>query len=86
MRNMNSVISSHNRFWLGPTKTEFGFNRSHKTDCPLQNKCWTSSIVCQADVTNNADNERRVYLAVSETPFKDRYGNHFKEGKHKKYY
>ena len=38
----------------------------------------------QADVTNNVNNERRIYLGASETIFKDRYGNHVREGENKR--
>ena len=31
------------------------------------------------------DNEKRVYLGVSETPFKKRYGNHVRDSKHERY-
>ena len=31
------------------------------------------------------DNEKRVYLGVSETPFKERYGNHVRDSKHERY-
>ena len=44
--------------------------------CPLQNKCLTPSIVYQAGITNNVNDERRVYLGLSETPFKNRHHNH----------
>ena len=44
--------------------------------CLLQNKYLTPNIVYQADITNDVDEERRVYLGLSETPFKDRYRNH----------
>ena len=31
------------------------------------------------------DNEKRVYLGVSETPFKERYDNHVRDRKHERY-
>ena len=31
------------------------------------------------------DNEKRVYLRVSETPFQSRYGNHVRDSKHGRY-
>ena len=37
--------------------------------CPLQNKCLTPNIVYQAEITNTVDDEKRVYLGLSETPF-----------------
>ena len=51
----------------------------------MQNQCFTSKIVYQADVSNNVDNEKRVYLGVSETPLKERYSNHVRDGKHERY-
>ena len=47
--------------------------------CPLQNKCLTPNIVYQADITKNVDDERRVYLGLSEAPFKDRYRNYVRD-------
>ena len=47
--------------------------------CPLQNKCLTPNIVYQADIANNVDDERRVYLGLSETPFKDKYRDHVRD-------
>ena len=40
----------------------------------------------QADITNNVDDERGVYLGLSETPFKDRYRNHVSDFNSKIYY
>ena len=42
-------------------------------------KYLTPNIVNQADITNNVENERRVDLGLSETPFKDRYRNHVRD-------
>ena len=39
----------------------------------LDNKCLTSQLIYQPDVTNNLDNEYKYYL---ETTFKERYSNH----------
>ena len=66
---MNSIIFPHNRSILNPPIMVGNYR--DKTNCPLQNQCLTPNIACQADVSNNEDNENRVYLGVSETPFKD---------------
>ena len=79
MRNMSSIISADNRSILNPPKTSFGCNCRTRNMCPLQNKCLTPNIVYQADITNNVDDERRVYLDLSETPFKDKYHNHLRD-------
>ena len=80
-----SVLSAHNRNILYPKKSEFGCNCRSKTDCPLDNKCLTPKIVYQADVRNDTNDEKKFYLGVSETPFKERFRNHNKEFTHKKY-
>ena len=68
-----------------PKKSEFGCNCRSKTDCPLDNKCLIPKIVYQADVRNDTNDEKKFYLGVSETPFKERFRNHKKEFAHKKY-
>ena len=85
MRNMNSIISAHNRSILNPPKTSYVCNCRDNTNCPLQNQCLTPKIVYQADVSNNEDNEKRVYLGVSEIPFKERHTNHVRDSKHERY-
>ena len=70
MRSISSIISAHNCSILNPRKTSFGCNCQNISMCPLQNKCLTPNIVYQADITNNVDDERRVYLGLSETPLK----------------
>ena len=85
MRDMNSIISAHNRSILNPPKTNYGCNCRDNTNCPLQNQCLTPNIFYQADVSNNLDNEKKVYLGVSETPFKERFSNHVRDSKHERY-
>ena len=79
MRSMSSIITAHNFSTLDPPKTSFGCNCRNRSMCSLQNKCLTPNIVYQADITSNVDDERRVYLGLSETPFKDRYRNHVRD-------
>ena len=73
MRNMNSIIrktiSTKNQLWL-QLKRQYQLS--------FENQCLTPNIVYQTDVFDNLDNEKRVYLGVSETPFKERYGNHIR--------
>ena len=51
----------------------------------MQGQCLTPNIIYQADVSNNVDNEKKVYLGVSETLFKERLGNDIRDGKHERY-
>lgn len=86
MSNIASIISSHNRNLLNPVKTSnYGCNCRSKNECPLQNKCLTPKVVYRATVENNANDEKKFYFGVSETPFKERFRNHKKEFTHAKY-
>ena len=71
MHSMSSIISAQNCSTLIPPKTSFGCNSQNRSMCQLQNKCLRPNIVYQADITNNKNDERRVYLGLSETPVKD---------------
>ena len=82
---MGSIISSHNKHILQPSQENFGCNCRNKTDCPLNNKCLTPNIVYEAQITNNTNVDQKRYLGASETPFKERFNNHKRDFKHKKY-
>ena len=85
MRNMESVISSHNKQILNPSKEYFGCNCRVRNECPFDNKCLTPNIVHEATVSNKTNNEFKRYLGASEAPFKERFRNHTWDFKHKKY-
>ena len=72
---MKSIISSHNKQILAPKNKQVGCNCRVKNSCPLDNKCLTSQLIYQSDVTNNLDNEYKYYLGLAETTFKERYSN-----------
>ena len=74
--NMKSIISAHNKQILRPSIKESGCNCRDKNDCPLDNKCKTTRLIYQADVTNNVDNEYKYYLGLTDTTFKERFNNH----------
>ena len=42
-------------------------------------------IVYQADIRNDTNDEKKFWIGVSETPFKERFGNHKNWFTHKKY-
>ena len=71
-RNMKSIISSHNKQILTPKNKKVGCNCRIKNSCPLDNKCLTSQLIYQADVTNNLADECKYYLGLAETTFKER--------------
>ena len=86
MGNISSIISSRNKNILNPvSNTEYGCNCRSKESCPLQNKCLTPKIVYRADVKNLTNDEKRFYLGVAETPFKERIGTHTRDFKDSKY-
>ena len=55
MRNIASIISSHNKSVLRPIIQDHDYNCRQKNDCPVQNKCLIPNIVYEATVTNNVD-------------------------------
>ena len=75
-RNMKSIISIHNKQILTPKNKQVGCNCRIKNSCPLNNKCLTSQLIYQANVTNNLDDEYKYDVEHAETTFKERYTNH----------
>ena len=49
------------------------------------NECLIPKIVHRADVKNLTNDEKKFYVRVTETPFKERFGNHTRDFKHFKY-
>ena len=45
MSNMSSIISLHNKRLLKPTTTKYGCNCQTRVNCPLQNQCFTPSLI-----------------------------------------
>ena len=64
----------------------YGCNCQDKISFPLDNQCFTLNVMYEAEVTNNIDSEKRVYLGASETTFRERYRMHVRDTKHEKYY
>ena len=85
--NMGSVISSHshNIQVLQRCTKNYGCHCKKKESYPLDNKCLTLNVIYDAQITNNANDEHKKYLGASETSFKERYNNHTRDFKHKKY-
>ena len=86
MSNVASVLSAHNRNILYLKKSEFGCNCRSKTDFPLDNNCLTPQIVQQADIRNDTTDEKKFYLGVFETLFKERFRIDKKEFTYTKYW
>ena len=81
---ISSILSSHNVNVINPYKTQtYGCNCKSKESFPLQNQCLTPKIIYRADVEN--DSEIKFHFGLTETPFKEPFGYHTRDFKHKKY-
>ena len=85
MKNIGSIISTHNRNILNPIVKSYGCNCKVKSSCPLKGECLTLKIIYRADVTNDANNDKKFYFGLADTSFKKRYINHTRDFKHEKY-
>ena len=50
MRNISSIIASHNKSILRPKAEEYDCNCRNKDSCPLQNRCLTAKVIYEATV------------------------------------
>ena len=93
MDSMKKILSSHNKKILTekttnkPDNTIKTCNCRNKPSCPLNGSCLTENVIYKAEVTtsNTPDNETKTYIGLSEPPFKNRFSNHSKSFKHRKY-
>ena len=53
-------------------------NCRNANECPLNNVCLTKDLVYQAEVTTKDQSDRKTYIGMTATTFKDRYRNHKK--------
>ena len=70
MRNISSIIVSHNKSILRPKATEYGCNCRNEELCPLQNQCLTPKVIYEATVVNNKDNEKGYTLVLQIQPLR----------------
>ena len=85
MRNLRSIIDSHNKKILKKKETEVEVptkecNCRRPNDCPLEGKCKASSLVYQATVSTADKTE--TYVGSTACEFKTRYNNHKASFKH----
>ena len=85
MLNIGIIISGHNKAILNPKPKSYGCNCLINQECPLDNKCLTPFLIYKAEVTNNINDERKIYIGAAETPFKERFRNHKRDMCHRKY-
>ena len=88
MPNMKNIITKHNKSVIGksePTQTDKSqkdCNCRDKLQCPLNKKCQTSSVIYQATVTREDNNNSETYIGLTENSFKSRYAGHLSSFKH----
>ena len=83
-RNIGSVTASHNQRIIQPTSNKHGCNCRNRAECPLDNKCLTANIVYKA-VVSAPNTPDKKYFGIAGTSFKDRFRNHTRDFRHKKY-
>lgn len=86
MKNINSIIKSHNTKIMKKSEKQApakSCNCRDKTSCPLRGECLSNAVVYKATVLS--DNTSVSYIGLSGGSFKTRYGNHTKSFKHERY-
>ena len=84
--NIKSIINTHNRKVLYPSPTigRRTCNCINTSQCSLQQRCLSNSILYQANITPLGENlETKVYYGICKTTFKLRYANHKKSFSHR---
>ena len=85
LRNISSIISSHNLNILSPKEQSFGSNFRVKNECSLNGECQTPSVIYRADVVNNSNDGEKFYFGLTDNTFKEKHSNHNRDFKHEKY-
>ena len=90
MPNIGSIISSHNKKILEEKKPmergSCNCQVRNRDNCPLDGECMTSNAMYQADISSTDESyPGKVYIGITEPPFKGRYGNHERDFNHEEY-
>ena len=72
MKNIGSVICSHNKNVLNPRPTSFVYNWRNKESCPLSEDWLTPQLVDRATVTNDVNEDMKRYIGHADTIVKKR--------------
>jgi len=87
MPNVKNTIANHNHKILNSNtqkdRSNATCNCNNKTNCPLNGKCLTKSVVYRATISTQQTKSH--YIGCCETPFKTRYSNHLQSFKNQKY-
>ena len=84
MPNMKSIIDKHNfKILNGKEKQTRMCNCRNPNECPLSGQCLSESVVYRADV--KTDGSDKIYVGLTERPFKSRYADHTNSFDKRKY-
>ena len=85
--NLASIINAHNNKILkdNGTSPQKPCNCWKKDLWPLNSEYQSNNIIYNAEVENISRNETKVYIGLTEYPFKQRYSNHMQSIRHEKY-
>ena len=87
MENMGAIISKHNKKILSNNDNNDKLcNCRSQRNCPLDNKCLTTSLIYNAQVTSTTSNQTATknYIGLTEGTFKQRYTQHKSTFTHRK--
>jgi hypothetical protein len=90
MANVKNVISRHNNHILSKSTTTSSTNirllqpYNNPSECPIKKNCKSKNIIYKAQVTWRRCH-KRVYIGMTATTLKERYGNHKKSFKLQRY-
>ena len=85
MPNIATIISVHKKQVMNPRKETHSCNCCKKSVSSQINASHPPSYVYEATITNDKNDEKKTYIEASATSFKDRFRNHTKDMKHRKY-
>ena len=89
MENMGAIISKHNKKILSNINNDSNdklCNCRSQQNCPLDNKCLTTSLIYKAQITCTTANQTTTknYIGLTEGTFKQRYTQHKSTFTHRK--
>ena len=77
MRNMSPILTSHNQKVLAENEKQYECNCRNKDEL-------TPPVIYEADVIP-LKTSRKFYIGLSDTPFKERYNNHRRDFRNRRY-
>ena len=90
MENMGTIISKHNKKTLSNNNTNDNndklCNCRSQQNCPLNNKCLTTNLIYNAQITSMTATQptTKNYIGLTEGTFKQRYTQHKSTITHRK--